>query len=173
MFCYFSKSKAKNKKPPVKNEKISKYFPQNQVESKTCNQVLDDSFEDFKSPVAIKTRSQTTWNLNKNPPKTRTTGRKKVAKNSTIEIIKENFGVNGEHMQMAIALSKSTFEAEYGHSSDSASKTETPDLSAVLQNVKPTSLEQFGFKSAKSVLPVLNPKPTIVNQVSCNFSKVT
>lgn len=173
MFCYFSKSKAKNKNPPAKTEKISKYFCQNQVESKTCNQVLDDSLDDFKSPVAIKTPSQTTWNLNKNPPKTRTTGRKKVAKNSTLEIIKENFGVNGEHMQMAIALSKSTYEAEYGHSSDSASKTETTDLSAILQNVKPTNLEQFGFKSAKSVLPVLNLKPKTVNQVSCIFSKVT
>ncbi|XP_066257424.1 structure-specific endonuclease subunit SLX4 [Euwallacea similis] len=166
-------------------ESVSKYFPKTELKDvqnnftaktlgkttlKNSNEVdpqspFDDSADDFRSPVLLRKRNNCAWKLNKNPKqptKPKNTGSKKrVAKNSTLEIIKKNVDgddTNPEHLQLAIALSKSSFEAEYGHSSESQENVDTPDISVMLQKTKPTSLEKFGFKSCRSVLPVSNQK---------------
>ncbi|XP_066152100.1 structure-specific endonuclease subunit SLX4 [Euwallacea fornicatus] len=179
-----SSKNAKSAKPTT--ESVSKYFLKNELknvrynfttktsEKSTLQNVNEvnpqsahnDSGDDFKSPVLLRRRNNCAWKLNKNPNKptakpTNTGSKKKVTKNSTLEIINKNvYGddTNPEHLQLAIALSKSSFEAEYGHSSKSQENINTPDISVILQNAKPTNLEKFGFKSCRSVLPVSNQK---------------
>lgn len=114
--------------------------------------------------MILRKRNNLTWKLNKEPKQQKTTQKKRKNKkvktrNSTIQIIQENFkntGANPDHLQMAIALSKSTYEAENGHNSDAVSKEETPNISQILQNAKTTNLERFGFKSDKRTLDVEN-----------------
>lgn len=85
--------------------------------------------------------------------------------NYTIEIFNENLSCsreNGDHLQMAVALSKSSYEAEYGQSSNSSAHNEAlDDIGQIFKNSKPTNLERFGFQSCKASLLASNRKKTL------------
>ncbi|KAL1514392.1 hypothetical protein ABEB36_003657 [Hypothenemus hampei] len=163
-----SKPKINNISQPqtstTKNNTVSKYFSKlskpGAIEEnplKSCqNHNLNDSSDDFKSPTVIGKRNAE-WKLNKTNLKTakskKTKGASKNLKNSTLEIITNNFvhcNENPEHLQMALALSKSTYEAENECNSGTLFKDEIPDIKAILQKAMPTSLERFGFKSKRA-----------------------
>lgn len=195
-----SSSKAATKTSKAKSPSISKYFQKNNEQDKKEleNQANSDtppknnkkvdsknifnnsaSDDDFKSPMILRKRNNLAWKLNKDPKQQKTTPKKRKKKkvktrNSTVQIIQENFKnteANPEHLQMALALSKSTYEAEHGHSCDAASKEETPNISQILQNAKSTNLERFGFKCDKRTLDVENRRIRMASsEVSINNS---
>ncbi|CAG9766245.1 unnamed protein product [Ceutorhynchus assimilis] len=163
----FSSSKSKTATSKKKqNQSVSKYF-QSKKELKNDDSSqkstpkksdpknkFNDSADDFRSPMPIAKNRNLTWKLNQPKQKTNKKSKSK-AKNCTLEIIKDNFeggDENPEHLQMAIALSKSSYEAEYGHNCEL--QNNVPDIGEILQNVKPTNLERFGFKKSKPTIAV-------------------
>ncbi|XP_050315647.1 structure-specific endonuclease subunit SLX4 isoform X2 [Anthonomus grandis grandis] len=125
--------KTKTKSNSQQSNTVSKYFKSSETRK------VEDSDDDFRSPIKLKKPVKVAWKLTKEPPKAKT-GKKLVKKQSKLVI--ENFSsdnVNPEHLQMALALSKSEEKIQ----------EDTPDIGAILQNVKPTSLERFGFKGKK------------------------
>lgn len=131
---------------------------------KQIDQLKDDS-DDFKTPIPIR-------RAGKCLPKPETN---KCKKNTSIKLVKknkssilrttkdnfENIDVNPDHLQMALALSKSTFETENPHCQ---SNNDLPDFK---NNVKLVSvLERFGFKSNKTKMTSDKPKKTAVHEGS-------
>ncbi|XP_019755036.1 uncharacterized protein LOC109533955 isoform X1 [Dendroctonus ponderosae] len=129
---------------------------------------LNDSTDDFMPPVEIKKRK---FRLKKPQVQLKSKKRRKSTagngiNNYTIEIFNENVsysGENGDHLQLAVALSNSSYEAEYGQSSNSSALINEPldDIGQILKNSKPTNLERFGFQSCKASLLVSNRKKTL------------
>lgn len=106
----------------------------------------NDDADDFKTPIPIKKASKI---FPKKLKQTRLTSKKKYSKsNNQIEkVTKDNFvnlDVNPEHLQMAIALSKSTFELE-----NPLGDHVEEDLPTTSCSNKHGTLERFGFKLNK------------------------
>lgn len=82
------------------------------------------------------------------------------------EMLKEKFGdgdTDVEQMQMALALSMSLEDASSQGKSDSENDSTLPGKS-----VRKT-LEQYGFSSRTSVLPVQNKRPSIARSAEVSF----
>lgn len=124
----------------------------------------EDDSDDFKTPVPIRKAPKLLKPQNKQRKKIDCKPTRNVEKNYVTE---ENFGdsdINPENLQMALALSKSTFEIQHPICQNGSEMKNSLDLtqSNKLGNV----LEQFVFKSSKTRLKADKPKNTLVGVVS-------
>lgn len=157
----------------VRFEKISKYFrkPETEltVDSPFRNTLSDieqnaaqSDDSDFRTPEMKSKRLKPFQELKtKNPPKKRLR-QKKIS--SLIKSVEDNFShenINSEHLQMALALSKSVSESveDNGDEVYNAVYNSTQEK---ISGVKRT-LEEFGFKSGSSRLPGVYQKTSDVS----------
>lgn len=128
----------------------------------------DDS-DDFKTPVPIRKTSKLSKPQCKEARnvKSKKTKQNYLLKNT--ELYFENSDVNPDNLQMALALSKSSFEIENTSCHNETAMTSSSELrqSGNLGNV----LERFGFKSNKTKLNSNKPKNnSIVDTCSIEVS---
>ncbi|XP_076268547.1 mutagen-sensitive 312 [Rhynchophorus ferrugineus] len=127
------------------------------------NSLSDD--DDFQQP----NKNSLKWALSKvskcqSSSKQKGKKKNKRIPNTTLKIVEDNFKYqeeHGDHLQMAIALSKSTHEEE---NKSGRSQNEMPDVSEIFskQNAKMSVLEKYGFSSNhKSHLSVTNRKQNL------------
>lgn len=116
------------------------------------NNILDISTEDFESPVVFKTFKPPSNNT-KNTTKRKKSKKTKDKNQLTLhQVYNDNFkysDVNTEHLQLALALSRSTSEIY------NCSTKEFPNTTSQMEGNKRTLLE-FGFKSNRPKMEVDN-----------------
>lgn len=116
----------------------------------------NDGEDDFSSPIRIK--KPIAKPLKKQPTKKATSKKSSSRKtsNPVMKRTKDNFknlDVHPEHLQMALALSKSTFEQEYPESESGDKEEDLPTFLFPQQIPRVTTfLEKYGFKSNKNKL---------------------
>lgn len=139
---------------------------------------MSNGDKDFKSPKAIilpkatkvakllvpKPQSKKHITTKRKTPST-----KRKPKNAIVQSVKENFqqsDVNPEHLQMALALSKSVSEAEMTGQASSGDEeaykatTKCQSTQDKVENIKRTLIE-FGFKCSRSKLTGESSKSSI------------
>lgn len=121
-----------------------------------------DDCDDFKTPPVFRKSSKLCpKQIIKNCKKLQSKSKAKTTRNSIVQSSKDKFrnlDVNADNLQMALALSKSTFEMEYPQNED--------DIPNPPKSVKlGTVLERYGFKSGKPNLMSYRPKINLVPEV--------
>lgn len=108
----------------------------------------DDS-DDFRTPPIIKNTKYTNFQISKNKKTNSKKSIQTISKNSILKRTKDNFenlDVNAEHLQMALALSKSTFEM--GNPQNCQIDEDLPiSLNSSNHARWGSVLERFGFKT--------------------------
>lgn len=150
--CTSEKKVPKTKRIETLLQYIDSPYKDSLSEIKQVDQKNDDS-DDFKTPVPTRKVSKLLIKqpMNKCKKKDSIKSIKKTNKSSLFRTTKDNFknlDVNPDNLQMALALSKSSFEAENPQCQSNDDLEILPDLE---KNVKFGSvLERFGFKSNKT-----------------------
>lgn len=138
---------------------VKKLYKSVEISNKDVKMLLsDEDLSDFQSPKPEKVKTLK-WKIKKAvvTPRKKRGRKKKQQSNPTLKIIEDNFkhSENPEHLQMAIALSKSIYDQECQIKGQALANEETPNISDILSSHnKPSLLEKYGFTSHKSVLPV-------------------
>lgn len=122
----------------------------------------DDLSKDFRTPKPIKVQKKSqdkrTTLIKQNKPKSKYSKSKNkstVKRNPIYKTTQDNFGVsdiNPDHLQMALALSKSTYAVEYPELSKKAEDSLPTFLTPEKIPKGKTTLERYGFKSDKPKL---------------------
>lgn len=155
-------------------DSIDSPYKNSLTEIKKIDPKGDDS-DDFKTPIPIRNRSKLLFQPKTSQSKKNNSKKssKNATKSSVLKTTKDNFknlDVNAENLQLALALSKSTYDTE-NLSSQNNEEECTVFVDLPKNRNRDTALERFGFQSSKPKVVSDKPKLTLVHSIEVSILK--